>query len=79
MKTTVTIALLIVSILLAVLVLMQEGKSNGLSGSLSGGSDSSTYWGKNKGRSKESLMVKATIFLGALFIILSLLLVSKYI
>ena len=39
---------------LVVLVLMQEGKSAGL-GAISGSSD--TYWGKNKGRSMEGILV----------------------
>lgn len=36
---------------------MQEGKSAGL-GSISGAAD--TYWGKNKGRSMEGVLVKLT-------------------
>lgn len=53
-----TIVFIIVSIVLTVLVLMQEGKSAGLSGAISGVAD--TYWGKNKGRSMEGMLVKLT-------------------
>jgi len=53
---------------LVVLVLMQEGKSGGL-GAISGSTD--TYWGKNKGRSKEANLVRLTKILAALFIVLA--------
>ena len=42
---------------LTVIVLMQEGKQQGL-GSIAGVAD--TYWGRNKGRSMEGGLVKAT-------------------
>ncbi|MEY8525074.1 preprotein translocase subunit SecG [bacterium 1XD8-76] len=54
--------------LLVVFVLMQEGKSAGL-GAISGSSD--TYWGKNKGRSREANLVKLTKILAILFIVLA--------
>ena len=44
----VTIVLIAVSVLLSVIILMQEGKDQGL-GAISGVAE--TYWGKNKGRS----------------------------
>lgn len=53
---------------LVVLVLMQEGKSAGL-GAISGSSD--TYWGKNKGRSREANLVRFTKILAILFIVLA--------
>ena len=61
-------------IALSVVVLLQEGKNAGL-GALSGASD--TYWSKNKGRSREGIMIKVTVVLGALFIILGLILNLK--
>lgn len=60
---------IIVCIILTVIVLMQEGKSSGLSGSINGMAD--TYWGKNKGRSVEGKLVKFTKFLAIAFILLS--------
>ena len=45
-----------VDIVLVVLVLLQEGKSQGL-GAIQG-SVENTYWGKNKGRSSEGMMKK---------------------
>jgi len=71
MHTFLTIIFIIVSIVLTVLVLMQEGKSAGLSGTISGVAD--TYWGKNKGRSMEGRLVKYTKILAVLFFILAIL------
>lgn len=71
LKTVIAIIFIIVCILLVVLVLMQEGKSAGL-GSISGAAE--TYWGKNKGRSMEGLLVKLTKIMAAAFILLAVLL-----
>lgn len=65
------IVFILVSIALTVLVLMQEGKSAGL-GAISGAAE--TYWGKNKGRSMEGLLVKITKYLAVGFILLAVLL-----
>ena len=65
-----TIVFIIVSIVLTVLVLMQEGESAGLSGAISGVAD--TYWGKNKGRSMEGKLVKYTKILAVLFFLLAI-------
>lgn len=70
--TVLTIIFVIDCIALTVVVLMQEGKSAGL-GALAGGS-SETYWGKNKGRSKEGNLAKITKLMAAAFIILALVL-----
>lgn len=68
LRTIVTILFIIVCIALTILVLMQEGKSAGL-GALSGNSE--TYWGKNKGRSMEGTLVKATKYLAIAFMVLA--------
>ncbi len=70
-RTICLIVLVALSVVLTVLVLMQEGKSAGL-GSIAGAAD--TYWGKVKGRSMEGRLVKATKILVAGFFILSILL-----
>ena len=57
---------------LTAVVLMQEGKGDGL-GSLAGNSDT-TYWGKNKGRSKEGKLAMLTKVLAAVFVVLALVL-----
>ncbi len=69
-----TIVMIIVSVALVILVLMQEGKSQGL-GAISGMAD--TYWGKNKGRSMEGLLVKLTTGLAVVFMVLAVLLNMK--
>ena len=68
LKTILTILLVIICVVLTVLILMQEGKSNGL-GAIAGASD--TYWSKNKGRSMEGMLVKTTRILVIAFMILS--------
>ncbi len=68
LKMILTIVFILVSIVLTVVVLMQQGKNAGL-GALAGGSE--TYWGKNKGRSMEGMLDKATKILIAVFIILA--------
>lgn len=71
LKIVLTIIFIIVCVSLVVLVLMQEGKSAGL-GTISGAAES--YWGKNKGRSMEGLLVKITKVLAVSFILLALVL-----
>lgn len=71
LKIVITVVFIIVCVSLVVLVLMQEGKSAGL-GTISGAAE--TYWGKNKGRSMEGLLVKLTKILAILFILLSMVL-----
>ena len=68
LKTVLLILFAIDCIALTVIVLMQEGKSAGL-GTIAGMADS--YWGQNKGRSREGALVKSTKFLAILFIVLA--------
>lgn len=74
-KTIITIILVIVSILLTILVLMQEGKTQGL-GSIGGMAES--YWGKNKGRSMEGALEKITKVLAVLFFVMAFALNLKW-
>ncbi len=69
-----TIILIIDAIALTIVVLMQEGRSQGL-GAIAGAAE--TYWGKNKGRSMEGMLEKVTIVLVVLFFVISLLLNIK--
>ena len=76
LKIVLTVVYIIVSLALVILVLMQEGKSAGL-GSISGAAE--TYWGKNKGRSMDGMLVKITKWLAVAFILLSVVLnISKF-
>lgn len=76
LRGIVTVIYVLLCIALIVVVLMQEGKSAGLSGAINGMAD--TYWGKNKGRSMEGTLEKVTKILAALFIILSIVLAMKW-
>ena len=69
LKTILTIAFIIICVALTVIILLQEGKSAGL-GSLSGQSLDS-YWSRNKGRSKEGILIKITTAMVVLFFILA--------
>ena len=71
LRTILTILFVIDCIALTVVVLMQEGKSQGL-GAIAGAAD--TYWGKNKGRSMKGGLVKATTVMGVLFFVLAVVL-----
>ena len=71
LKTILTVVFILVSIVITVVVLMQEGKSAGL-GAIAGAAD--TYWGKNKGRSMEGVLVKITRVAVVLFILLAVVL-----
>ncbi|MBO7402951.1 MAG: preprotein translocase subunit SecG [Lachnospiraceae bacterium] len=77
LKTILTVLYVLVCLALIVVVVMQESKAEGLSGALTGG-NSQSYWGKNKGRSVEGLLVKLTILFGALFIVLSIVLQLRF-
>ena len=71
LKIILTVIYAIDCIALTVVVLMQEGKQQGL-GSIAGVAD--TYWGKNKGRSREGNLVKLTAVFGVVFLILTIVL-----
>ena len=70
-KTILTVLFIIISLVITVIILMQEGKSAGL-GAISGAAD--TYWGKNKGRSMEGMLVKITRILVIAFLVIAVLL-----
>ena len=68
----VTILQLIVALALILIVLFQSGKSQGLSGSIGGIADS--YMAKSKARSLDAKLAKSTKWLGAVFVVLTLVL-----
>lgn len=55
-----------------VVVLLQSGKSAGLTGSIAGGAE--TFFGKNKGRTIDALLGKYTAFAAIAFLFTSVLL-----
>jgi preprotein translocase subunit SecG len=71
MQIALTILHIVITAVLMVIVLVQEGRDAGMGGALSGGS-SDTFFGKNKGRTKEALLKKLTTVFAILFIASSL-------
>ncbi len=76
LKIALTVVFIIISVVLSIIVLMQEGKENGLNGTMTGTVDS--YWSRNKKHSKDAVIQRITVVLGALFIIIAALLSSKW-
>ena len=74
LRIILTVIFIVMCIALTVLVLMQEGKDEGL-GAISGAAES--YWGKNKGRSMEGKLVKVTAWLSVIFVAVALILNMK--
>ncbi|MEL4026045.1 preprotein translocase subunit SecG [Lysinibacillus endophyticus] len=74
MHTVLLTLLIIVSIGLIVVVLLQSGKSAGLSGAISGGAEQ--LFGKQKARGMELVLHRITIVLAVLFFILALAIVK---
>ena len=62
--------LIAASLFLIIVDLLQESKSAGLSGAISGGAD--TFFGKNKGRTMEAKLIKMTKIVATLFFILAI-------
>ncbi|MBQ6625513.1 MAG: preprotein translocase subunit SecG [Clostridia bacterium] len=62
--------LIAASLFLIIVVLLQESKSAGLSGAISGGAD--TFFGKNKGRTIEAKLEKMTKVVATLFFVLAI-------
>ena len=70
-RTILSIIFVIICIALSAIILLQEGKTQGL-GSIGGMAD--TYWGRNKGRSMEGKLEKFTRYGAILFFVLALVL-----
>jgi len=71
-KTVVVIIHLIVCAALILVVLFQSGKTSGLSGALSGSSD--TFLSKNKSKTFDARLARATKWVAAVFVILTIIL-----
>jgi preprotein translocase subunit SecG len=68
--------LIVASIFIVLFVMLQESRQAGLSGAIAGGSDS--FYEKNKGRSKEGILVLITRIAAILFVVLALALNLKW-
>ena len=69
------LALVIIHIILALFlvatVLLQSGKTAGLTGTIAGGAE--TFFGKNKGKDLDSILAKLTSAAAVVFLVTSLL------
>lgn len=62
----------ILGVSISIVILMQEGKSNGLGGAIGGMGES--YWSKNRGRSMEGTLEHFTRYGAIVFMIITILL-----
>ena len=72
LKMILTVALLVVDLFLVAVILLQEGKTAGLSGAISGGAD--TFLAKNKAKTLDAKLARWTKWVAILFVILTLVL-----
>ena len=72
MKTVVTILQLLCGLAIILIVLFQSGKSQGLSGAIGGVADS--FLAKNKAKTIDAKLARATKWFGAVFLVLTLIL-----
>ncbi|KIY23758.1 MULTISPECIES: preprotein translocase subunit SecG [Mesobacillus] len=70
MHTFLTVLLVIVSIGLIAVVVLQSGKSAGLSGAISGGAEQ--LFGKQKARGLDLVLHRVTVVLSVLFFVLTI-------
>ena len=72
MKLFVTIIQVLLCLALIAVVMLQSGKSAGLSGAIAGGAD--TFLSKNKAKSLDAKLAKMTKWVAILWIIITLVL-----
>ena len=77
LKNIVTIVYVINCLVLIVIALMQSKDDEGASGAVVGGA-SSSFYEKNKGRTKEGMLKRWTIILGITFVLLTIVLGILY-
>ena len=70
MKLAITVLQLLCGIALIAVVMLQSGKSAGLSGAIAGGAD--TFLSKNKAKSLDAKLAKMTKWVAIAFILLTL-------
>ena len=73
LKTAITVVQLIACVAIVAVVLLQSGKSAGLTGSVFGGSND-TFLARNKGKSFDAQLAKITKWLALAFVVLTLVL-----
>jgi preprotein translocase subunit SecG len=76
MHTALMVILLLASIILIVSILLQEGRSDGLSGSIAGGAEQ--LFGKRKSRGYDALLSRITTVAAIIYIVVSLAIVAIF-
>ncbi len=72
LRLALAIAQLVLAVALVVVVLLQQSRRAGLSGTISGAAE--TFFSKNKSKNFDSLLVKLTAVVATVFIIVTLVL-----
>ena len=71
MRIALTVVFIIVCVALCIIILAQKGRDSGIGGLTGSSSSGDTYWSKNKGRSREGMMVLLTRIFAVTAIILA--------
>ena len=71
-RVILTVIYILLGVAISIVILMQEGKSNGLGSTIGGMADS--YWSKNKGRSMEGALEHFTRYGAIIFMLITLIL-----
>ena len=72
MNLVITVIQVLCSLVLVAIVMLQSGKSAGLSGAISGMAD--TFLSKNKAKTIDAKLARATKWFGAVFLVLTMIL-----
>ncbi len=78
MKLALQIALMVISVVLCVVILLQEGKDAGFGGGAFTGQGGDTYYSKNKRHTMEGKLEIITVVLGVLFFVVAMVLNLSY-
>ena len=70
LKLVLTVVDVIAAVFLTAVIMLQSGKSAGLSGAIAGGAD--TFLSKNKAKSVDAKLAKATKWVAIAFVLLTL-------
>lgn len=76
MHTALMVILLLASLVLIVSILLQESKSDGLSGSIAGGAEQ--LFGKRKSKGYDALLSRITTICAVVYIVVSLAIVAIF-
>ena len=71
-RVLLTVIYFLLGVAISIVILMQEGKSNGLGSAIGGMADS--YWSKNKGRSMEGALEHFTRYGAIIFMLITIIL-----